>query len=109
MSITLWIGKGVPTDFLQQAFGWPSLEGVDASTLRVLPAESTQLAGAVHALCELLGQHRSGGWVPLKIVKQGDGDGGFLRGLVEDQTRQMMAYAEFLAHCHRFVLNSKVS
>ena len=109
VSITLWIGKGVPTDFLQQAFGWPSLEGVDASTLRVLPAESTQLAGAVHALCELLGQHRSGGWVPLKIVKQGEGDGGFLRGLVEDQTRQMMAYAEFLAHCHRFVLNSKVS
>ena len=44
----------------------------------------------------------------LKVVKQGEGDSGFMRGLVEDQTRQMMAYAEFLAHCHRFIL-SKVS
>ena len=31
--ITLWLGRGVHTDFLQQTFGWPSLEGVDATGL----------------------------------------------------------------------------
>ena len=39
---------------------------------------------------------------------QGEGDGAAMRALVEDQTRQMMAYSEFLAHCHRYIL-SKVA
>ena len=32
-------------------------------------------------------------------------DGMVHRMLIEDQTRQMMAYGEFLNHCHRFVLS----
>lgn len=51
---------------------------------------------------------RSGGWMPLRVVKQGDRDGVFMRCLIEDQTKQMMSYSEFLLHCHRFVL-SRVS
>ena len=35
----------------------------------------------------------------------GEGDAAMQRALVEDQTRQMMAYSEFLNHCHRFVLS----
>jgi len=107
-ALTLWLGHGVPTELLQAAFGWPSLEGIDASTLRLLPAEQTQVAAHAHALIEGLRATRSGDWMPLRVVKQGDGDGGFLRCLVEDQTKQMMSYTEFLVHCHRFVL-SRVS
>ena len=106
--ITLWLGRGVHTDFLQQAFGWPTLEGVDASALRLLPADSTPTAGYLHSLCALLGAHRSSGWLALRVVKQGEGDGYVMRSLIEDQTRQMMAYTEFLTHCHRFIL-SKVA
>lgn len=106
--ITLWLGRGVHTDFLQQAFGWPTLEGVDATALRLLPPESTPTAGYVHRLCDLLRAHRSGAWLAVRVVKQGEGDGCVMRTLVEDQTRQMMAYTEFLTHCHRYIL-SKVA
>ena len=109
LSLTLWLGSGVSTDFLQGAFGWPTLENVDASTLRLLPKDASPLAGYIHAICELLGAHRVGGYLALRVCKQGDGsDGVFMRGLIEDQTRQMMAYPEFLTHCHRFIL-SKVA
>lgn len=106
--LTLWLGHAVPGDFMQGAFGWPSLEGIDASTLRLLPAESTPLAGHVHALVEMLRASRAGCWMALRVVKQGEGDAAFIRGLIEDQTKQMMSYPEFLVHCHRFVL-SRVS
>lgn len=108
-ALTLWLGHAVPTDFLQAAFGWPSLEGIDASTLRLLPPDSTEMAAHVHALVDLLRGSRSGcTWMGLRVVKQGDSDGGFVRNLIEDQTKQMMSYPEFLVHCHRFVL-SRVS
>lgn len=105
LEIVLWLGRATPTEFLQQAFGWPSLEGVDASALRLLPPTSSPLAAHVHALCDLLRAPRPAGWLALRVVKQGEGDGVVQRALVEDQTRQMMAYSEFLHHCHRFVLS----
>ena len=98
----------MPTEFLQAAFGWPTLENIDASTLRLLPADASPTAAYIHAICGLLGASRAGGWLALKVTKQGDGDASMMRGLVEDQTRQMMAYPEFLNHCHRFIL-SKVA
>ena len=104
---TVWLGKAVPTEFLQQAFGWPSLEGVDASALRLLPADSSPLAGYLNGVCELLRANRAG-WLAVRVMKQGEGDAWLQRALVEDQTRQMMAYSEFLNHCHRFV-TSRVS
>jgi len=103
IAITLWLGKDTPTEFLQAAFGWPSLQGVDASTLRLLPAEQTEVAASVHALCNLLRRSRSG-WLALRVVKQGEHDQGFVRCLIEDQTRQMMSYNEWVAHSHRDVL-----
>ena len=106
--ITLWLGRGVHTDFLQNAFGWPTLEGVDATALRLLPPDSTPLAGYLNRLCELLGQHRAGQWLSVRVVKQGEGDASVMRALIEDQTRQMMAYTEFLTHCHRYIV-SKVA
>lgn len=51
---------------------------------------------------------RAGGWLPLQVVKQGTADAAFVRGLVEDQTKAMMSYPEFLTHCHRYIL-SKVA
>ena len=38
-TITLWLGHAAPTELLTAIFGWPSLEGVDAAQLRLLPAE----------------------------------------------------------------------
>jgi len=102
-SLVLWLGKDTPSDFLQQAFGWPQLEGVDASTLRLLPAEQAPMAAAVHALCDLLRRSRSG-WLAVRVIKQGENDGGFVRALIEDQTRQMMSYNEFMAHSHRHIV-----
>ena len=107
-AVTLWLGHAVPTEFLQQTFGWPTLENVDAANLRVLPAEQSELAAHAHALLELLRASRGPNWMALKVVKQGQADGPFLRALIEDQTKQMMSYPEFLVHCHRYVL-SKVN
>jgi len=63
------------------------------------------MATHVHTLVELLRASRSGGWMALRVVKQGDGDSSFVRSLIEDQTKQMMSYPEFLVHCHRYVLS----
>ena len=62
----------MPTEFLQNAFGWPTLDGVDASALRLLPADSSPLAGYLHAVCDALRVGRTGGWLALRVVKQGD-------------------------------------
>ena len=95
------------TTTCQGVFGWPSLEGVDPSALRPLPPTSSPLAEGLHALLEGLRTQRQGGgsWMNLRVVKQGDGDAGMVRSLVEDQTKQMMSYAEFLVHCHRYVIS----
>jgi len=106
--LTLWIGRGVPTEFVQQVFGWPSLDGVDPTQLRCLPADSSPLAGHVVGMVETLRADRTWCWPRLKVLKQGEGDAGFQQVLIEDQTKQMMSYPEFLAHCHRYIL-SKVS
>lgn len=106
--LTLWIGRGVPTDFVQQVFGWPTLDGVDPAQLRCLPADSSPLAGHVVGMVEALRADRTWCWPRLKVLKQGEGDAGFQQVLIEDQTKQMMSYPEFLAHCHRYIL-SKVS
>ena len=102
--LSLWLGGSVPTDFLQAAFGWPLLDGVDASTLRLLPADSSAAAGQLHAIVDALRAQSPGCWKPLRVMKQGTDDAPFARALVEDQTKQMMGYAEFLVHCHRYIL-----
>ena len=105
VALRLFLGKDTPTDFLQAAFGWPSpLEGVDPATLRVLPPESSALAGQLHAIVDELRSQTSWAWMPLRVIKQGSSDGDFSRALVEDQTKQMMSYSEFMVHCHRYIL-----
>ena len=91
-----------------QVFGWPTLDGVDPTQLRCLPADSSPLAGHVVGMVEALRADRTWCWPRLKVLKQGEGDAGFQQVLIEDQTKQMMSYPEFLAHCHRYIL-SKVS
>lgn len=108
ISLTLWLGRGVRTEFLQGVFGWPTLENVDPSTLRLLPEGSSREADHVHGLLEAARAQCSWGWMPLCVQKQGHGDAAFMRALVEDQTKQMMSYPEFLVHCHRYIL-SKVT
>lgn len=107
-ALTLWLGRGVPTQFLQAVFGWPTLEGVDPGTLRQLPPQSSAEAAHLHKLCETARAQRSWGWMPLRVVKQGHADAAVVRSLVEDQTKQMMSYPEYVVHCHRYIL-SKVS
>jgi len=108
MNLILWLGRGVRSEFLQGAFGWPTLENVDPSTLRLLPEGSSREAEHVHKLLEAVRAERSWGWMPLSVQKQGHGDASFMRALVEDQTKQMMSYPEFVVHCHRYIL-SKVT
>jgi len=108
LALTLWLGRGTPPQLLQNLFGWPSLDGVDAASLRLLPPNASAESAEVNRLVETLRGQRTWGWMPLRVVKQGVADAPFVRALVEDQTKQMMSYAEYIAHCHRYVL-SKVS
>ena len=105
ISLTLWLGHAVPTEFLQGAFGWGTLDGVDASALRLLPADSSPTARQIDELVSLLRSERPHSWLRVRVMKQGDGDAPFLRCLVEDQTKQMMSYGDFVMHCHRYVLS----
>jgi len=105
ISLTLWLGHAVPTEFLQGAFGWGTLDGVDAAALRLLPADSSPTARQIDELVSLLRSERPHSWLRVRVMKQGDGDAPFLRCLVEDQTKQMMSYGDFVMHCHRYVLS----
>ena len=100
-----WLGHAVPTEFLQGAFGWGTLDGVDASALRLLPADSSPTARQIDELVSLLRSERPHSWLRVRVMKQGEGDAPFLRCLVEDQTKQMMSYGDFVMHCHRYVLS----
>jgi len=104
-TLSLWVGRGTPAEFTQAAFGFPSLEGVEPSSLRLQPAASSPAAAELNALVDTIRAARPAGWMTLHILKQGLNDAPFLRGLVEDQTKQMMSYPEFLLHCHRYVLS----
>jgi len=106
--LMLWLGRGTPSEFLQAVFGWPSLDGVDPAALRPLPGDSSPLAGHLHGVVEQLRADRTWCWPRLRVLKQGEGDLPFQQALIEDQTKQMMSYPEFLTHCHRYIL-SKVS
>ena len=88
-----------------QVFGWPTLDGVDPTQLRCLPADSSPLAGHVAGMVETLRADRTWCWPRLKVLKQGEADAPFQQQLIEDQTKQMMSYPEFLAHCHRYMLS----
>lgn len=80
-------------------------QGVEPSSLRLLPAASSPAAAELNALVDTIRAARPAGWMTLHVLKQGLNDAPFLRGLVEDQTKQMMSYPEFLLHCHRYVLS----
>lgn len=47
-ALTIWLGHAVPSEFMQAAFGWPSLEGIDASTLRLC---AHPLSISLHCVC----------------------------------------------------------
>ena len=42
---------------------------------------------------------------PPFLFKQSTTAPSYARSLIEDQTKQMMSYAKFLLHCHRYVLS----
>jgi len=107
-TLTLWFGRAVHTDILQAIFGWPTLDNVDPATLSLLPPESSAMAAHLHGTMDMIRAERSWAWLPLRVLKQGHADGAMLRALVEDQTKQMMSYNEFMVHCHRYIL-SRVS
>jgi len=103
--LSLWFGRDVPSEMLQAAFGWPSLQGVDLATLRLLPPNTSPVAAEIHALVDAARVGRPAGWTPLRVLVQGTSDTPFVRALIEDQTKQMMSYPEFLLHCHRYILS----
>jgi len=103
--LSLWFGRDVPSEMLQAAFGWPSLQGVDLATLRLLPPNTSPVAAEIHALVDAARVGRPAGWTPLRVLVQGTSDAPFVRALIEDQTKQMMSYPEFLLHCHRYILS----
>jgi len=105
-NLTLWLGSHTRSEYLQAVFGWPTLENVDPAALRLLPPTSSAEAARLHSLVEAARGATEWAWMPLVIAKQGHGDAPFQRALVEDQTKQMMSYSEYLVHCHRYILST---
>ena len=66
--LSLWFGRDVPSEMLQAAFGWPSLQGVDLATLRLLPPNTSPVAAEIHALVDAARVGRPAGWTPLRVL-----------------------------------------
>jgi protein transport protein SEC24 len=81
----LWIGRAVNPAIIETLFGVQSLEGLDPSTLAIIP-ENSDFSSRVHAVILALREERSR-YLHLHFIREGDGyaEAYFARYLIEDR------------------------
>lgn len=102
----LWLGKQVSPEFMLNVFGIP-IEHVDPNTIR-LPRLENEYSIRVNNIVDAVNASRPN-FMTLQIVKEGDArEYKFLQYLVEDKTKTVHSYYEFLVNLHQRI-QAKVS
>ena len=103
----LWIGREVSPDLLVALLGIPSLEGYDTSTIP-LPAIENSYNVRVNNIVNAVRAQRPS-FMSLHLVREGEPrEIKFFSHLIEDKTKSVHSYYEFLVNLHQRV-QAKVS
>lgn len=102
----MWIGRAVNPAIVSTLFGVQSLEGVDPSTLSILP-DNSDFSSRVSAVIVALREERAR-YLHLHFIREGDGyaEAYFARYLIEDRANFSgggMSYTEYHTHVTRAV------
>jgi protein transport protein SEC24 len=99
--LLLWVGKAISIEFLQHVFGLSSLDGVDPNAIQI--NKETSLGARVSQLIESL-RAEKGIYQPLCVLRDGEPSSSrFLSCFVEDRTKTLYSYYEFLMQLQKQV------
>ncbi|KAJ1853413.1 COPII coat Sec23p-Sfb3p heterodimer component [Coemansia sp. RSA 1822] len=100
-SLTLWLGRQVPAQLLQEALGVPALEQVDIKQ-HALPELNTPLNRKIGAIARQLVPARAG-FASWQIIRQGmdQAEVQFATKLIEDRNSDNMTYVDYVCAVHR--------
>lgn len=94
--LLLWVGMNVPNNLLQSTFDVPSFEQLNATLVPLALEQSTSSNAHKVKVCLETLRARLPPYVPLMVLKQGEGDALFYASLVQDKTQGMMVtFQEF--------------
>ena len=97
----LWVGRGVPQQFLEAVLQVRAMDGVDCSRLRLYPVDNP-LSLRVHRLLGAVRAQRPHLLQAVRVLVAKDPlEGRFLSMLTDDRAQASMSYVEFLCHIHR--------
>eukprot|EP01090_Pellita_catalonica_P015922 TRINITY_DN441_c0_g1_i4.p1 TRINITY_DN441_c0_g1~~TRINITY_DN441_c0_g1_i4.p1 ORF type:complete len:813 (-),score=121.47 TRINITY_DN441_c0_g1_i4:54-2492(-) len=100
--LLFWVGKGAPPDLLQLIFGVPSLYTVEEQKLQ-LPSLDNEVSKKIVSIVAGIRQQRPL-FQKLHIIREGDLLGyKFFGHFVEDRTKHLPSYYDFLANLQRNV------
>jgi len=102
----LWVGKDVPSDFLLQLFGIPSFDGVDMTQI-TLPYLENDLSVSVNEIVNAL-RSSSPTYQTLHVIREGEArEMKWFSYFIEDKTKTVHSYYEFLVNLHQRVQAKK--
>ena len=97
----VWVGKGVPAEWVQAVFNMPSLDRVDSAQLRV-PLLDNDTSVRVNRVINAVRSQRPHTLQMARVVVPKDAlEPRVVSMLTEDRMQTMMNYVEFLCHVHR--------
>eukprot|EP00921_Rhytidocystis_pertsovi_P012141 GHVQ01019654.1.p1 GENE.GHVQ01019654.1~~GHVQ01019654.1.p1 ORF type:complete len:681 (+),score=54.96 GHVQ01019654.1:1136-3178(+) len=98
-SMMFWLGKGLPSTWLEQVFGVPSLEQLHPDYAEnAIGGTNTHIGNCISGIIEAVRKSRRPPYMKLNIIRQGDpAEHRFFSSLIEDRTHSLMlSYQEFL-------------
>ncbi|KAJ2162373.1 COPII coat Sec23p-Sfb3p heterodimer component [Coemansia sp. RSA 552] len=100
-SLSLWLGRQVPGQILQDILGVASLEQVDTN-LHSLPELDTALSRKLGAIAHQVLPSRAG-FANVQIIRQGmdQAEAQFASKLIEDRNGDNMSYVDYVCAVHR--------
>eukprot|EP01119_Soliformovum_irregulare_P001184 TRINITY_DN10897_c0_g1_i1.p1 TRINITY_DN10897_c0_g1~~TRINITY_DN10897_c0_g1_i1.p1 ORF type:complete len:881 (-),score=241.11 TRINITY_DN10897_c0_g1_i1:58-2361(-) len=107
-NMILYVGRGCPSQIVQDIFDIPSLEGYDTSQLRVQPLEN-EYSKRLITVIESLRAARPN-FMSVMVVREGEPqrEGNFFNYFVMDKNRTAHSYYEFLVTLHQRI-TTKIS
>ncbi|KAF9427642.1 COPII coat Sec23p-Sfb3p heterodimer component [Podila epigama] len=102
-TLYFWLGREVPSEFLQDVFGVSTLDQVDP-TMHYLPELTSTTSTQIRTIASYMARQRPK-YLNLVVVRQGmdQSEIEFSNHLVEDKNNEAMSYVDYLCAIHRMI------
>ena len=97
----LWVGRGAPSEWLQNVLQTATIDGVECSRLRVVDLPNDDNLRVKRLIHAIRSQHPHLSQVVRVVAPKDPLEPRFLSMLTEDRAQMSMSYIEFLCHVHR--------